>query len=54
MKGPLPLVFHPINFNSALAEPDRPEYVEGVRWIIAYSGARWVGQDVGVWMDGGN
>jgi uncharacterized protein len=48
-----PLVFHPINFNLALADDEHQAYVESLPAIARDAGAVWAGQDVGVWTHGG-
>lgn len=48
-----PIVFHPINFNVALADEEDSSVVERVRRIAEYCNAVWTGQDVGVWTDRG-
>jgi uncharacterized protein (UPF0276 family) len=51
--GGFPLVFHPINFNTALADQEHPTYVDSLPSIARDASALWAGQDIGVWTHGG-
>jgi uncharacterized protein len=45
----LPIVFHPINFNIALEEPEEPEVLSKTSAIASHCKAVWTGQDIGIW-----
>ena len=45
-----PMVFHPLNFNTALATGEDVQVVRRTQEIIEYLGAKWAGQDIAIWM----
>lgn len=53
IRGKIPIVFHPLDFNVALGHDEPKHAIEGVANVIGYLGACWAGQDIAIWRLGG-
>lgn len=48
--GQVPIVFHALTFNTALPSAEPEDVITGTRDTVGCLGARWVAQDIGVWL----